>query len=281
MTYFCYINACFVYFALGLEADLEKKLFGQHVASKVILKAVTDFMEIKNPTKPLVLSLHGWTGTGKTFISQLIAKNIYRNGMKSSFVHMFVTTNHFPHPVEDQTYIAQLQQWIRGNVSSCPQSMFIFDEIDKMYPRLMDSIKPFLNGVSYHRAIFIFLSNAGGKEINDVTLRLLEEGKERTDIQLRDLMTSLTHNLSKNEKSGFWHSSLTGNNLVDFYIPFLPLEHKHVRMCVLAEMEARKLKLDEKLANNIANKLNYFPEKERMFSVTGCKAIGAKLIYYT
>ncbi|XP_066569100.1 torsin-1A isoform X2 [Amia ocellicauda] len=271
----------------GLEADLEKKLFGQHVASKVILKAVTGFMENKNPKKPLVLSLHGWTGTGKNFISHLIAKNIYRNGMKSSFVHQFVATNHFPHPGEVQTYKAQLQQWIRGNVTSCPRSMFIFDEMDKMHPGLIDSIKPFLDyyehldGVSYHQAIFIFLSNAGGGKINEVALRFWDEGKERTDIQLKDLEISLSLDVFNNKNSGFWHTSLIDKNLVDFFIPLLPLEHKHVRMCVLAEMKERDLKPDETIANEIANEINYFPKEKEIFSVKGCKTIGGKLSYYT
>jgi len=41
--------------------------------------------------------------------------------------------------------------------------MFIFDEMDKMHPGLIDTIKPFvdfhhkLDGVSYRKAIFIFL----------------------------------------------------------------------------------------------------------------------------
>lgn len=57
----------------------------------------------------------------------------------------------------------QLQSWIRGNVSLCPRSLFIFDEMDKMHAGLIDSIKPFLDyyelldGVSYRQAIFIFL----------------------------------------------------------------------------------------------------------------------------
>lgn len=57
----------------------------------------------------------------------------------------------------------QLQTWIRGNVSACPHSVFIFDEMDKMHPGLIDAIKPFLDyyeqvdGVSYRKAIFIFL----------------------------------------------------------------------------------------------------------------------------
>jgi hypothetical protein len=38
-----------------------------------------------------------------------------------------------------------LQDWIRGNVSECPQSLFIFDEIDKMGEGLIDAIKPFID----------------------------------------------------------------------------------------------------------------------------------------
>uniref|UniRef100_UPI00398F7EBA uncharacterized protein n=1 Tax=Pristiophorus japonicus TaxID=55135 RepID=UPI00398F7EBA len=58
----------------------------------------------------------------------------------------------------------QLQEWIHGNVSACERSMFIFDEMDKMHPDVIDSIIPFLgnykhlDGVSYRKAIFIFLS---------------------------------------------------------------------------------------------------------------------------
>ena len=47
--------------------------------------------------KPLALSLHGWTGTGKNFVSKIIAESIYKRGLKSNYVHQFVATLHFPH----------------------------------------------------------------------------------------------------------------------------------------------------------------------------------------
>lgn len=178
----------------GLRVDLENKLFGQHIASRIILKAVSGFMSNDNPKKPLVLSLHGWTGTGKNFVSELIAENIYKEGMDSNFVHVFTSEHHFPHSSQIDTYRvwwvklytlswntvtlcccaflyecacvspqSQLQQWIKGNVSNCARSMFIFDEMDKMHPGLIDSIKPYLDyydkldGISYRKAIFIFL----------------------------------------------------------------------------------------------------------------------------
>lgn len=88
----------------GLAFDLENKLFGQHLASRIILKAVSGFMSNKNPKKPLVLSLHGWTGTGKNFVSELIANNIFKEGMDSKYVHIFTSELHFPHSSQFDTY---------------------------------------------------------------------------------------------------------------------------------------------------------------------------------
>ncbi|XP_059956683.1 torsin-1A isoform X3 [Mesoplodon densirostris] len=81
----------------ALQKDLDSKLFGQHLAKKVILNAVSGFISNPKPKKPLTLSLHGWTGTGKNFVSKIIAENIYEGGLNSDYVHLFVATLHFPH----------------------------------------------------------------------------------------------------------------------------------------------------------------------------------------
>ncbi|XP_071768135.1 torsin-1A isoform X1 [Centroberyx gerrardi] len=271
----------------GLETDLERKLFGQHIASRIILKAVTGFMNNENPKKPLVLSLHGWTGTGKNFVSQMIAENIYKEGMDSSFVHVFTSELHFPHASRIETYKTQLQQWVKGNVTNCAQSMFIFDEMDKMHPGLIDSIKPYLDyydkldGVSYRKAIFIFLSNAGGESITQTALDFWTAGRDREEIELKHLEVALSLSVFNNKQSGLWHTSLIDKNLVDFFVPFLPLEHKHVVLCALAEMEAKGLRRDPDVADRVARDLVYFPKPERVFSVKGCKTIDSKLDYYT
>ncbi|XP_047228651.1 torsin-1B-like isoform X2 [Girardinichthys multiradiatus] len=190
-----------------LKTDLESKLFGQHIASRIILKAVNGFMSNDNPKKPLVLSLHGWTGTGKTFVSKLIADSIYAEGMQSSFVHVFTSTLHFPHSEHIATYKSQLQQWVRGKVINCERSMFIFDEMDKMHPGLIDSIKQYLDyhvkldGVSYRKSIFIFLSNAGGDGIIQTVLDFWRKGRDRKEIELKDLETALSQSVFNDNKS--------------------------------------------------------------------------------
>ncbi|XP_014899040.1 torsin family 1 isoform X2 [Poecilia latipinna] len=270
-----------------LKTDLDNKLFGQHIASRIILRAVNGFMSNPNPKKPLVLSLHGWTGTGKNFVSQLIAESVYAEGMHSRFVHVFTSTLHFPHAEHMATYKSQLQQWVRGNVTNCERSMFIFDEMDKMHPGLIDSIKPYLDyydkldGVSYRKSIFIFLSNAGGDGIIQTALEFWKAGKNREEIELKDLETTLSLSVFNNNKSGFFRTSLIDKNLVDFFVPFLPLEYQHVVQCAMAEMKARSLEPNPDVADQVARDLVYFPKSERVFSVKGCKTIESKLDFYT
>ena len=80
---------------------------------------------------------------------------------------------------------------------------------------------------------------------------------------------------------GFFHTSLIDKNLVDFFVPFLPLEYKHVVQCATAEMKARELQQDRGVADKVARDLVYFPKSDRVFSVKGCKTIESKLDYYT
>ncbi|XP_036070483.1 torsin-1B isoform X2 [Oryzias melastigma] len=180
-----------------LKTDLDNKLFGQHLASRIILRAVVEFMSNNNPEKPLVLSLHGPPGTGKNLVSQLIAKNIYTEGMNSKSVHVFSPYRHFPRRIQISTYKSYLQQRIKSSVSNFERSMFIFDQMDKMHPGLIDSIRPYLDGydelggVSFRKSIFIFLSTAGEDSIIQTALDFWKAGRVREEIDLKDIETSL------------------------------------------------------------------------------------------
>jgi len=78
--------------------DLERKVFGQQLAVQIVLRALSANMQSKQPRKPLVMSFHGWTGTGKSFVSSIIAENLYQlNIPRQRFVHYFSTALHFPH----------------------------------------------------------------------------------------------------------------------------------------------------------------------------------------
>ncbi|XP_029371915.1 torsin-1A-like isoform X1 [Echeneis naucrates] len=288
---FCYFQECcqpdwISFSSRGLKTDLDKNLFGQHIASRIIQTAVSGFMNSDRPKKPLVLSLHGWTGTGKNFVSQLIAENIYKEGMDSNFVHVFSTTTHFPHQqTQLNSYKSQLQRWIKGNVTNCERSFFIFDEVDKMNPDLIESIKPFLDyydkvdGVSYLKSIFIFLSNTGGDNIAQIALDYWKAGKNREEIKYTDLEGPLSEALF-NSKGGFFRSGLIENSLVDFFVPFLPLEYKHVVQCALRAMRDNGYLEKQDMAERLAGDFIYFPKTEKVFSASGCKKVQTKLPFY-
>ncbi|NWX13974.1 TOR3A protein, partial [Aegotheles bennettii] len=141
----------------GLEADLNRQLHGQHLAKKVIIQAVQGFLQSPRPEKALVLSFHGWSGTGKNFVARMLASHLYRDGLRSECVRLFISLFHFPHHKYVDLYKAQLKKQISETVQLCKQSLFIFDEAEKLHFRLLDAIKPFLGQVDYRRPIFLFL----------------------------------------------------------------------------------------------------------------------------
>ena len=80
-----------------------------------------------------------------------------------------------------------------------------------------------------------------------------------------------------NRKGGLWHSSLKEKNLIDFFVPFLPLERLHVKMCIKADLEQKGRPVADELIDRIADKLLYFPEDSRVFSMHGCKTVSSKV----
>ncbi|EAW87908.1 torsin family 1, member A (torsin A), isoform CRA_b [Homo sapiens] len=129
----------------ALQKDLDDNLFGQHLAKKIILNAVFGFINNPKPKKPLTLSLHGWTGTGKNFVSKIIAENIYEGGLNSDYVHLFVATLHFPHASNITLYKARMEVWnpfldvIGFGVS------LLWDEIWEFYVEMSEPGKRFMS----------------------------------------------------------------------------------------------------------------------------------------
>lgn len=83
--------------SLGLEWDLNVRLHGQHLVRQLVLRTVRGYLETPQPDKALALSFHGWSGTGKNFVARMLVENLYRDGLMSDCVRMFIATFHFPH----------------------------------------------------------------------------------------------------------------------------------------------------------------------------------------
>ncbi|XP_071539331.1 torsin-1A-like [Panulirus ornatus] len=268
----------------ALNIALEKYIHGQHLVRNVVSRALKAHLFNDQPSKALVMSFHGWTGGGKNFVSKFIAENTYKLGMKSQYVHIFVSTLDFPHEQMADIYKLHLQDWIRGNVSKCERSLFIFDEIDKMPLGMINGIKPFIDyhesigGVDFRKSVFIFLSNTGGPDITRTMLQMWRAGKSREDITLMDL-EHLIQLGAFNEDGGLHKSELIQHSLVDHYIPFLPLERRHIELCALDEIRRRGHRPSQELVKSVADEMVYFPPENKLFSTTGCKRVAQKVGY--
>jgi len=271
----------------GLQQSLDDKLFGQHIAKSVVYKTLYSHLRKFEPKKALVLSFHGMTGAGKNYIAQLIAENIYKEGTNSKYVHIYLSTVHFPDKDRVEFYKNQLQNEIKAKVKSCARSLFIFDEVDDMDPGIIDAIKPFLDyhpvidGVDYRKSIFIFLSNTGAQKIYTTAKKNWESGLAREDLKLEYFDESL-NNLAYNSEGGLKKTDIIERALIDAAVPFLPLEKRHVMLCIKAEIDKHNLVDQEEESRPVkayteddlsalADLRSY--DKEGVFSKMGCKKL--------
>ncbi|XP_036613937.1 torsin-3A isoform X2 [Trichosurus vulpecula] len=242
----------------GLEIDLSTRLHGQHLAHEVILKSVKGYLSVPQPEKPLALSFHGWSGTGKNFVARMLVDHLYRDGLESECVQVFISTLHFPHLKYVDIYKEKLMEQVSDTVQSCGQALFVFDEAEKLAPSLLETLKPLLDHydtireVDYRRAIFLFLSNLGGNTINEVVLSWLRAGRSREEITMEDLEPHLQAEILKSTDSNFGHSRLVKENLIDFFVPFLPLEYHHVKLCARDAFLGRDLEYTEETLDKVA-----------------------------
>ncbi|XP_056668429.1 prosalusin isoform X4 [Monodelphis domestica] len=253
----------------GLECDLAQHLAGQHLVRQLVVKRLKAFVEDPAPAKPLVMSFHGWTGTGKSYVSSMLVQYLFRHGMASPHVHHFSPVIHFPHADQIGRYQGDLKQWILGNLTACGRSLFLFDEVDKMHPGLLGVLRPFLGpswvvyGTNYRKAIFIFL-------------------RDREELQLQDLEPAISKAIVDNPNHGFWQSGIVEDQLLDLLVPFLPLQRHHVRHCVANEVAQLGLaqQQEEEVVQAVLDGTAFFPEEERLFSSNGCKTVASRITLF-
>lgn len=80
--------------------------------------------------------------------------------------------------------------------------------------------------------------------------------------------------------SGFGHSRLVKENLIDFFVPFLPLEYHHVRLCARDAFLSQQVLYTEEALDEIAKMMVYVPKEEQFFSSQGCKSVSQRINYF-
>jgi len=265
----------------GIGSTLKTELYGQHIAQKLVTSALKSHFNKQDIRKPLVLSFHGWTGIGKNFVSNIMTEHFFKRKTHSPFVHKFIIPLHFPHESEVESYNEQLQRWINGNISHCRKGgLFIFDEMDKIHLGMMGTIKDAIldyrgKKAGYGNVVFIFLSNSGGEAINRHVLNHALEGKLRESLTLGELEI-IFHGIVK-KMPDVWFADLLKSEVIDQLVPFIPLERTHVKQCIRRDLIKKGFQVKEALVTEIADQMEYFPERYEFFSVSGCKKVSSRV----
>lgn len=258
-----------------LQMLLKDRLFGQHLVRDGLVREIYLHLDKPNPDEPLIISLHGSPGSGKSFTATLVAQALYHNGVSSSFVKFFTASYHFPDPKQIDKYKEYIQREVQKIVSGCPRSLFVFDEVDKLPEGLLDALYPFishsghnLDGIEYKKAIFLFLGNTGADAIN---LATLQHKKNRKDLKLSDFQTILSNEALTNA-GGWYKSKIVETIRVRWFIPYLPMERRHVLECFrrLAK-DHPDILFNEDDFEEMADQMVYWPLENKTFSTTGCK----------
>nr|XP_057926833.1 prosalusin [Doryrhamphus excisus] len=266
-----------------LEWDLYKNVYGQHLAQDIISEEVSKFLQNKSPEKPLVLSFHGSTGTGKTLVSSMLGNHLYGSAMSSAYVHRFIPTLHFPSVGEVERYREQLKDWVQGNLTQCARSVFIFDEMEKMQRGLIDVLEPFLGPshvvfrTNYRKAIYVFISTAGEEVVNKAALEQRQAGLDREEITSSDLQDAIAQAVYDNNSSGLFRSSVIRQNLITAFVPFLPLTRHHVERCARSQLCQRGACQRGDVVRAVGDDMAYAPMPGHYFSTSGCKNVPAKI----
>ncbi|NWI97863.1 TOR4A protein, partial [Pitta sordida] len=247
----------------ALEKTMHREVFGQKVAVESIVELLKDYLATHIHNKPLVISLNGPTGVGKSHVGWLLAKH-FRSVMDNDFVLQYFVMHHCPSGVAPLTCEIDLSKKISDMVTRAEieekTPLFILDEVELMSPVLLDTLSRFFEPNQtneFLNAIYILISNIGGSEITKFVIQ--NESAEHQGAE--ELLSILQRVLS--DVHPLWKSA--------DIVPFVLLEKAHVINCLLEQMRREGLYPDQKHIENLANQLSYYTTGDKQYSKMGCK----------
>ncbi|XP_061732044.1 torsin-4A [Nerophis ophidion] len=261
----------------GLEKTLRREVFGQQGAVEGLLSHLKDYLSTYVHNKPLVLSLHGPVGVGKSHLGRLLAGH-FRQVVGESLVLQYYVLHRCPQEARAPQCARDLRALISAMVERAEEEekipLLVFDEAEHMHPDLLDALhglvaskqpKHFLN------AVYVFLSNLGHRDITKHVLHNVSAATasaRRHDDPLRDLTPALRGSLEKR------HALWTQADI----LPLGLLEKSHVMQCFLEEMTREGFYPDRPHVETLAGEVEYYPAAGGWeYSVTGCKQVVAKV----
>ncbi|XP_077865789.1 uncharacterized protein LOC144352799 [Saccoglossus kowalevskii] len=277
----------FIYSHTGITQVFVKSVFGQDLVNQILPSAILKYM-YNDVTKPLVLSFHGWTGTGKTLVTSVLIEELFIKHNLDRCAHRFISSLDFASEDNYKVYNTAIMNFINSTVK-CKVRLLVFDEIDiipkQMIPRLHALFSDNSHLSQIGKSICILESNLFGHEINRFMVkqyftRSFDSTVSVSSIteyikQTRSARENFAYNVDGESVEGYlWYSEL--ESVIDQFIPFLPMTKEHVRQCILNSLREKGISAGINI-ETILDQLQYFPADSKLFSVSGCKKVSAQV----
>ncbi|XP_074546699.1 torsin-4A isoform X2 [Halichoeres trimaculatus] len=264
----------------GLEKTLRREVFGQQGAVEGLLAHLKDYLSTYVHNKPLVVSLHGPSGVGKSHMGRLLAGH-FRSVVGESLVLQYYVLHHCPQEADAVKCASDLSTIISAMVERAEEEekipLFIFDEAEHMQEEILDALWQLVaskQSNEYLNAIYLFLSNIGHTHItkhmlhnsSSISMALTASGRHQNFV--KELTPVLRSTLEK------LHQLWVETSI----LPLGLLEKSHVIQCFKDEMTREGFYPDHTNAERLAGEIEYYPAAGgHEYSQTGCKQVVAKV----
>ncbi|KAM6901900.1 torsin-4A [Lycodopsis pacificus] len=256
----------------GLEKTLRREVFGQQGAVDGLVSHLKDYLSTYVHNKPLVVSLHGPSGVGKSHLGRLLAGH-FRSVVGETLVLQYYVLHHCPQEADALRCARDLAALISEMVKRAEEEekipLFVFDEAEHMHGEILDALLQLVaskQSNEYLNAVYLLLSNLGHAR---VTKHMLHNSSSiSTSNLVKELTPILRNSLEK------LHPLWTEADV----LPLGLLEKSHVMECFLDEMTREGFYPDHTNIERLAGEVGYYPEVGgHEYSKTGCKQVVAKV----
>lgn len=264
----------------GLDKTLRREVFGQQGAVEGLMAHLKDYLSTYVHNKPLVVSLHGPSGVGKSHMGRLLAGH-FRSVVGESLVLQYYVLHHCPQEADAVKCASDLSTVISTMVERAEEEekipLFIFDEAEHMQEEILDALWQLVSSKhsnEHLNAIYLFLSNIGHTHItkhmlhNSSSISMALSASGRHQNLVKELTPVLRSTLEK------LHQLWAEANV----LPLGLLEKSHVMECFLDEMTREGFYPDHTNIERLAGEIEYYPAAGgHEYSQTGCKQVVAKV----
>ncbi|KAM5146487.1 torsin-4A isoform 1-T2 [Mantella aurantiaca] len=254
----------------GLEKTMHREVFGQKYAIDEIMDLLKDYLATHCHNKPLVISMNGPSGVGKSHMGRILSRH-FRAVMDNEFVMQYYVMHNCPKDGDIEACKNDMVDLISDMVTRAEIEekipVFIFDELEHMPLLLLDTLQGFFylkQNNEYLNAIYILISNIGG---NEVTKFILQNSSSDVLNMQEELQSIIQSSLKQHHR--IWD--------IAEIVPFTLLEKSHIAHCFLDELLREGFYPDNNNIESLTGQLKYYTTEDKQYSITGCKQVVAKV----